>query len=58
MAVSYKKLWHILLDRDLKKKEAERAEPEAGRDKGAAKGKPQQTVHKQPAAKKKKPKAR
>lgn len=41
-----------------KQKEAERAEPEAGRDKGAAKGKPQQTVHKQPAAKKKKPKAR
>ena len=41
-----------------KQKEAERVEPEAGRDKGTAKGKPQQTVHKQPAAKRKKPKER
>lgn len=41
-----------------KQKEAERVAPEAGREKGAAQGKPQQTVHKQPAAKKKKPKER
>ena len=41
-----------------KQKEAERAEPETGKDKAAAQGKPQQTVHQQPAVKKKKPKER
>lgn len=41
-----------------KQKEAERVEPETGREKVAAQGKPRQTVHQQPVAKKKKPKER
>lgn len=41
-----------------KQKEAERVEPESGKEKAEVKGKPRQTVHQQPAAKKKKPKER
>lgn len=40
-----------------KQKEAERAEPETGKEK-VEQGKPRQTVHQQPATKKKKPKER
>ena len=41
-----------------KQKETERVEPETGREKAAAQGKPRQIVHQQPVAKKKKPKER